>query len=187
MSDADGYSYVRSYVRSAAMARGKKSTRVFRASDVQRRYRAVLNGAKEDGLVQILDADGTVLAVELWKDAEFAGSLLEWARTAGQFREVFERHRSEPIADWATLTPFPWIDSLHPEEVEEFVDELAREVLLAAGRDDLSELVGLVGAFKSTADTYRAPDILAAMLEEGEPGEVFPPSHYGYSESADAA
>jgi hypothetical protein len=169
------------------MVRGKKGTKVFRASDVQRRYRAVLNGAKEDGLVQILDADGTVLAVELWKDAEFAGSLLEWARTAGQFREVFERHHEEPIADWAALTPFPWIDSLDSEEIEEFVDELARATLLAAGRDDLSEVVGLVRAFKSTADTYRAPDVLAAMLEEGEPEEVFAPSHYGYSESANAA
>jgi hypothetical protein len=169
------------------MVRGKKGTKVFRASDVQRRYRAVLNGAKEDGLVQILDADGTVLAVELWKDAEFAGSLLEWARTAGQFREVFERHHEEPIADWAALTPFPWIDSLDSDEIEEFVDELARATLLAAGRDDLSEVVGLVRAFKSTADTYRAPDVLAAMLEEGEPEEVFAPSHYGYSESANAA
>ena len=128
-----------------------------------------------------------MLAVELWKDAEFAGSLLEWARTAGQFREVFERHHEEPIADWAALTPFPWIDSLDSEEIEEFVDELARATLLAAGRDDLSEVVGLVRAFKSTADTYRAPDVLAAMLEEGEPEEVFAPSHYGYSESANAA
>ena len=169
------------------MARGKKGTKVFRASDVQRRYRAVLDGAKEDGLVQILDADGTVLAVERWKDAEFAGSLVEWARTAAQFREVFDRHHEEPIPDWAALTPFPWIDSLHPEEIAEFVDELARAVLLAAGREDLSELVGLVRAFKTTADTYRVPDILTAMLEEGEPEEVFAPSHYGYSESADAA
>ncbi|MHB8060556.1 MAG: hypothetical protein ACYDHO_06965 [Gaiellaceae bacterium] len=173
------------------MAREKKSTKVFRASDVQRRYRAVLDGAKKDGLVQILDADGTVLAVERWEEAEFASSLIGWARVAGQFREVYERHRSEPIADWAALTPFPWIDSLHPDEVEEFVDGLAQATLLAAGRDDLSEVIGLVHAFKSTADTYRAPDILAAMLEEGEPEEVFPPSHYGYSSanaaSADAA
>ena len=169
------------------MARGKKSTKVFRASDVQRRYRAVLDSAKEDGLVQILDSDGTVLAVERWEEAEFASSLLGWARVAGQFREAFERHRNEPIADWAALTPFPWIDSLHPEEIEEFVDELARATLLAAGRDDLSEVIGLVQAFKSSADTYRAPDILAAMLEEGEPEEVFAPSRYGYSESADAA
>ncbi len=168
------------------MARGKKGTKVFRASDVQRRYRAVLDGAKKDGLVQILDSDGTVLAVERWEKAEFAGSLLEWARMAGQFREVFERHHEEPVADWAPLTPFPWIDSLHPDEVEEFVAELARATLLAAGRDDLSEVTGLVHAFKSTADTYRAPDILAAMLEEGEPEEVFAPSHYGYS-SAEAA
>lgn len=169
------------------MASEKKGTKVFRASDVQRRYRAVLDGAKEDGLVQILDADGTVLAVELWKDAEFAGSLLEWARTAGQFREVFERHHEEPVGDWASLSPFPWIDSLHPGEVEELVDELARTTLLAAGRGDLSEVIGLVRAFKATADTYRAPDVLAAMLEEGEPEEAFAPSHYGFVDSSEAA
>jgi hypothetical protein len=169
------------------MAKRKKDTKIFRASDVQRRYRAVLDSAKESGRAQILDSDGTVLAVLPWEKAEFADSLLEWARVAGQLREVHERYRSEPVADWAELTPFPWIDSLHPDEVEELVNELSRLTLLAAGREDLTEVVGLVRAFKSTADTYRVPGILEAMLEEGEPEEVFAPSHYGYSESADAA
>lgn len=164
------------------MARGTKPIGApFRASEVQRDYRLLLDRAKE-GPVQIIDRDGSVLGVQPWKELAFARRFQELASAVGQFRAAHERHRGEPVTEWADSTPFPWIDALHDDELAEFVDELTRLTLAAAGRDDLGELEGCINAFKSTADTYRAPSILAAMLGEGEPVEIFPPSHYGYAE-----
>jgi hypothetical protein len=160
------------------MGRGKRQT-VFRASEVQRSYRVLLDAAKE-GPVQILDADGTVLGLEPWDQLDFAHRYRDHAARVDQFRQVYIRHREQPAAEWAAMTPFPWIDTLDRDEVAEFSEEIQALLLQAANRGELHELDGALHIWRSTANTYRAPEILAAMTEEGEPVEVFPPSHYGY-------
>lgn len=153
----------------------------FRASEVQREYRLLLDRAKQ-GSVQIIDKDGSVLGIQPWPELEFEHRLHELAAACGQFRTAHETHHDQPASEWADLTPFPWIDSLHADEIDEFVGELTRLTFSAAGRNDLAELEGCINAFRSTAATYRAPGVLASMLGEGEPVEIFPPSQYGYSE-----
>ena len=160
------------------MGRGKRKL-VFRASEVQREYRALLDSAKE-GPVQILDADGSVLGLDSWDEVQFHRLFREFAARIDQFRQVYLRHRDEPAAAWASMTPFPWADTLDQEEIAEFADEIQALLLEAANRGELHELDGAIHAWRSTANTYRAPEILAAMNEVGEPEEVFAPAHYGY-------
>lgn len=162
------------------MARGKRKT-VFRASEVQRSYRALLDAAKE-GPVQILDSDGSVLGLEPWDDLSFHRRFRDLAARVDQFCQVYARHPDRPASEWAALTPFPWLDTLDGDEVAEFSEEIKQLLLHAANRGELHELDGALHIWRSTADTYRSPEILAAMNEDAKASEVFPPSHYGYTE-----
>lgn len=167
------------------MAKGKRKT-VFRASEVQRSYRALLDAAKE-GPVQIIDSDGSVLGLESWEELEFGRRFRDLAARLDQFRRVYAHHRKRPAAEWAAMTPFPWIDTLDHDEVAAFAREIEELLLQAANRGELHELDGALHIWRSTANTYRSPEILAAMSEVlDEATEVFPPSYYGYeSEEAD--
>ena len=161
------------------MGRDKRKT-VFRASEVQRSYRALLDAAKE-GPVQILDSDGSVLGLEPWDELNFHRRYRDAAARVDQFCQAHARNLGRPASEWAALTPFPWLDTLDRDEVAEFSEEIKRLLLRAANRGELHELDGALHIWRSTADTYRSPEILAAMREDAEATEIFAPSHYGYT------
>ncbi|MFL5963269.1 MAG: hypothetical protein ACJ757_10305 [Gaiellaceae bacterium] len=160
------------------MSRTKRQT-VFRASEVQRSYRALLDAAKE-GPVQILDSDGSVLGLESWDDIAFSHRFRDLAARISQFRQVYARNRDQPASEWAGMTPFPWAETLDGDEVAEFLDEIQGLLLEAANVGELRDLDGALHIWRSTANTYLAPEILEAMNEDSEPTEVFPPVYYGY-------
>ena len=166
--------------------RKKPRDAAFRASEVQRDYRELLDRAKYRP-VQVLDSDGTVLGVQRWDALVLGRRLRELAAQIAQFQAVYEHHDKDPAGSWANQTPFPWIDSLHADEVKEFASEIVSLLLDAAQREDLEELEGCLRAWRSTADTYRSPEILEQMTESFDAknlAEVLPPSAYEVDQEA---
>lgn len=160
--------------------RAKPRGAAFRASEVQRGYRELLDRARDEPQ-QILDSDGSAFAVEPWETMQFGRRYRQLAAAAAQFRAVYGRHRDEPVPEWAALTPFPWIASFDAEEVEQFSSDLLELLLDAGNRGELEEIEGFLAAAKATAEIYDAPDVLeqlTAALDPVELVEVFPPSAY---------
>jgi hypothetical protein len=160
--------------------RAKPRGAAFRASEVQRGYRELLDRAREEPQ-QILDADGSAFAVEPWNEMRFARRFQQIASAAAQLRAVYGRHRDESAAEWAALTPFPWLAGFDADEVADFAEELVDLVLDASNRGDLEELEGFLAAARSTGEIYNAPELLDQMTGELDPVElveVFPPSVY---------
>lgn len=176
--------------RGPAGAEAVQAPDVWRPSELQRGYRAVLDGAKERPQL-IADTDGSLLVIEPKLQADFAHALVDRLAEVAQFRAAYTAHVEEPPARWAAETPYPWLAAFEPEEVADFARELLAFALDAAQRHTLEFFEGNLRAWRSTADIYESPDQLAALLEPfdmTEVAEVFPPSEEQVREAAaDAA
>ena len=148
------------------------------ATDVQRRYRALLDSAKDEPQT-IVDSDDSLLVVETKERADFAHSLVEHLADAAQFQAAYSVHAEEEPPGWAAMTPYPWLASLDCEEIAEFARELIAYALDAARRQTIEGLEGNLRAWQSTAEVYEQPEVLAqlmAPISRSEIVEVFPPS-----------
>lgn len=160
--------------------RAKPRGAAFRASEVQRGYRELLDRAREEPQ-QILDVDGSAFAVEPWEEMRFARRYRQVAAAAAQFRAVYGRHGDESAGEWAALTPFPWLAGFDGAEVAEFDEQLVGLLLDAGNLGDLEELEGFLAAARSTGEIYNRPEVLEQLtraLDPVELVEVLPPSAY---------
>jgi len=127
----------------------------YRASDLQRRYRELLDHAK-DRPVQVLDRDGSALGVERWEKLVFEHDLREHAARAAQLIHAYGSHQGRPASEWARLTPYPWIAGLAQRSLDEFVSELQFRVLDAAQKGTIDELEAFLRGARLSSES-RAP------------------------------
>lgn len=157
-------------------ARGRDAP--WRPTEVQRAYRDLLDRAKDEPQT-ILDADGSQLVVEAKEEADFAHGVVEHLSDAARFQAAYGMHADEEPARWAAATPYPWLASFDRDEVAEFARELVAYALDAAQRRTLESLEGNLRAWRSTAEIYERPEVLAQLQDAIDPREiveVFPPS-----------
>ena len=150
----------------------------WRPRELQRNYRTLLDEAKVEPQ-EILETDGSMLVVAEKGRFEFERELTQRLATAAQFQAAYAAHRQDEPASWAAQTPFPWLRSLDREEVDEFAQELIAYTLDAAQRRTLENLEGNLRAWRSTAEIYEQPEVLAQMMaaiDLDKLEEVFPPS-----------
>lgn len=164
--------------RPRARTRAGQAVAPWRPRELQRDYRSLLDEAKREPQ-EILDTDGSMLVIAPKGRVDFEHELVQRLGVAARFQVSYAAHRDDEPASWAAQTPFPWLASLDVEEVHEFAQELIAYTLDAARRGTLENLEGNLHAWRSTADIYEQPDVLADMmaaidLETLE--EVFPPS-----------
>lgn len=150
----------------------------WRPTEVQRSYRDLLDSAKEEPQT-IEDSDGSLLVLEEKGQADFFKRLAEAMAEINQFQAAYSAHREEAPASWAAQTPFPWARSLDRDEVQDFARELLVYALDGAARKTLENFEGNLAAWRSTAETYEQPEVLAQMTAEIDPEkleEVVPPT-----------
>lgn len=150
----------------------------WRPRQLQRNYRALLDEAKLEPQ-EILDTDGSMLVVAEKGRVDFERELTQRIAVAAQFQAAYAAHRRDEPASWVAQTPFPWLASLDREEVGEFAQELIAYTLDAAQRRTLENLEGNLRAWRSTAEIYEQPQVLAEMMaaiDLDKLEEVFPPS-----------
>jgi hypothetical protein len=154
------------------------SGQVFRASALQREYRRVLDCARESP-VQVLDKDDTLLGIERWDDLVFAHGMLSALEEIGQFHAIFARHREEGPADWAAMTPFPWLSHFDGDDAAEFAGELLPRLFESLRRGSLDPYLGAIRAWESSTELLDDAEMVAALnvdLAGERLVEIFPPS-----------
>jgi hypothetical protein len=157
-------------------SRYHETTHVWRASDLQRRYRQVLDSATEEPTL-ILDGDHAYM-VEPADDAQLRMMIVARLRDLAQFLAAHQQFGDAPPADWAALTPFPWVAGLSADEVDEFQRELLGSLVTAAHSNSTTSVDGILAAWQSTAEIYADPgllDLLTAPMPESL-HEVLPPA-----------
>jgi hypothetical protein len=142
----------------------------FRGSDLQRRYRSVLDSARE-APVWVTDKDGFRFVVASSEEIDFAWAYLRILDAIAQFHAVWARHRDEPPARWAAMTPFPFLAAFDRDDVEEFSSELVPYLEESVRRRDLEGFLGNLRAWESTAETYGDEAMLAQMNEPLDPSK----------------
>jgi hypothetical protein len=163
------------------MARGKANSATtatpprprgaaWRPTEIQKHYSELLAQAKDEP--QTIEAsDGSLLILEEKGSADFYKRLAQVMAEVSQFGAAYDTHRGEDSASWAAQTPYPWIRSLDTGEIKEFADEVLAYALDGAARQTLENFDGLLAAWRSTAETYEAPEILAQMTAEIDSGD----------------
>lgn len=145
---------------------------------LQREYRKLLDSAKQDAQL-IIDSDGTGLVMQRKEDADFYAEMSARVAQAGRFLAVARANAGREPAEWANQTEFPYLASFDSDEVGEFARELLAYTFDAAQRGTLENLEGNLRAWKSSADIYEHPDVLAQMTADFDPAdivELHPPS-----------
>lgn len=143
----------------------------FRGSDLQRRYRTVLDAAKVSP-VQVTDSDGTQLAVADWDEMKFAWTFMRITDAIAQFHFAWRRHRTEAPEQWVAMTPFPFLAVFDVNDVDEFSAELTENLEEAVRRRDLTGFLGNLRAWESSAETYNDEPMLAQMNEPVDSDEI---------------
>ena len=153
------------------------SERVFRASEVQRDYRALLDSARE-APVTVIDRDGELIGVEPWADLQLGRQIRARLRELHQFLTAYRRFRDDEPPAWVELTPFPWLAPLPKEEVAGFAEMLMPVLAEAVAHGDLDEYAGMLRGWQSSAETWGDEAIesrMAARIDPKRVVEVFPP------------
>lgn len=161
------------------------SERVFRASEVQRDYRALLDSARE-APVTVIDRDGRLIGVEPWADLQLGRQTRARLRELHQFLTAYRRFHDDDPAAWVELTPFPWLAPLPKEAVSDFAEMLMPVLAEAVAHGDLDEYAGMLRGWQSSAETWGDEAIESRMRAPIDPKklvEVFPPESTS-SESA---
>ena len=143
----------------------------FRSSDLQRRYRTVLDSARR-APVQVTDRDGYRLAVGDWDQMVLATLFMRILDQIVQFHAVWARHRDKPAVEWAAMTPFPFLAAFDSEDVEQFADELIPYLEEAVRRRDLGGWLGNLRAWQSSAETYGDERMFAQMNVKLDPAKL---------------
>lgn len=145
------------------MSRGRRlstvaSNVVYRASDLNRRGREILDAAREGG-ARIADKDGVPLLLipesEI-KAAESASADLELAVCAHEILRDLEESRVVTLAD------FRWVNRLEADERSEFMAELRESLAPAGTHSDYFDLRTLLGEWEVTS---RLPTGSLGVLE----------------------
>jgi hypothetical protein len=142
----------------------------FRGSDLQRRYRAVLDCARKSP-VSVVDRDGHRLAIADWDEVSFAWTFMRILDAISQFHAVWSRHREEPPQQWAAMTPFPFLAAFDSDDVDEFSNELIPYLEESVRRRDLDGFLGNLRAWESSAETASDEAMLAQMNEPLDPAK----------------
>lgn len=143
-------------------------------TDVQRRYRELLDTARRDGEAQVRDTDGLILSVIPAERVEFGRDIARHLADAARFQAVYAARDQDPPADWARLTPYPHLAVLDSTEIHAFARELLGTLLDAGVRGSLQTHEGNLAAWHSTAAIISDAGELAKLTAPLAQAEIVP-------------
>lgn len=147
------------------------SATTYTPTDVQRRYREILDVART-GSARIRDTDGTTLVLSPAGDVEFLSGFLRHYVDHARFLSALATNAGTPSSAWADGTPYPFVAALDDDEVQEFARELSGMLRHAAETHSLEAHEGTIAAWRSTAEIVADPAVLAVALAPIDHGSV---------------
>ncbi|MBI4728084.1 MAG: hypothetical protein HY775_01065 [Acidobacteria bacterium] len=127
------------------------SSTVYQASDLSQRRRAVLNEARA-GYARIRDTDGTSLLMMPEEAARLNEEVTRWARALVPLLRARSR---KSLAEAIANSELSWLKLLPPDDVEEFLEEVASALQFAIDARDISGLVRAIEDWRTTALALR--------------------------------
>jgi hypothetical protein len=156
-----------------------KTATVYQSSDLNSKYRQILNEAKAAGFARVRDSDGTSLVITL------EGKLLEHERELASLTVI-----SNAFADLVRLNmakvygrdlgadevgSWPWVREFDEEDLQEFMAEIRMAALEGFRSKDSSQILRILKDWQTTAETLSDPmsrEVLLGATNESNYSEV---------------
>jgi len=117
---------------------------IYPASELQSRYRGILDEAKSHGAARIRDSDGTSITIiperrlrELSAAMDRNAFLVSAATSFIPLEEVVARSQRPTGLEWGRWT---WLDVFDPEDLTEFVADVRRALMVGLQSGDADNL-----------------------------------------------
>ncbi len=133
---------------------------VYQASDLNRRYRRVLQDART-GAARIRDTDGTALVVVSERRFEALRAVACAAANLAGVRWALDRGQAPALADFGTWT---WLRAFDVDDLRTFVTEAQQALVLAAREESAALLEDTIRAWRITAEQAADPARDAILL-----------------------
>jgi len=135
--------------------------RIHQASELNARYRVILDEAKADGMARLRDSDGTAIMIvperriqALENEREAFGFI---ARALRSFLPVEQAVRAGRRPEGLELGDWAWLRELDVDDLREFVDEIRAAIGDSLPELDARPVRDVIDAWRTTADTLRDP------------------------------
>jgi hypothetical protein len=140
-------------------------TTIYQPSDLNRRYRRVLQDARA-GAARIRDNDGTALVIVPERRFQALRSVAEAAANLAGLQRALDERRSPTLADFGAWT---WLRVLDPDDLRTFVAEVQEAVMLAGREESAGPLEETLRAWRLTAEQAGDPVRDAILLGTHRP------------------
>jgi hypothetical protein len=166
------YAFLRKARRSAMSDTG---TTIYQPSDLNRRYRRVLQDARA-GAARIRDNDGTALVIVPERRFQALRSVAEAAANLAGLQRALDQRRSPTLADFGAWT---WLRVLDPDDLRTFLAEVQEAVMLAGREESAGPLEDTLQAWRLTAEQADDPVRDAILLGTHRPEDFVEARHPG--------
>jgi hypothetical protein len=133
-------------------AAAKQPSPDFSATDVHRRYRTVLDAAKERPV--FVDHRKELLTFDLLERRQFQQSVTNILHDMVNFHVTRNLGAGKHAAEWARGTPYPWVAALPEAEIEEFAEDLLPYLLESVRQESLDGFFGNLDAWQTAAQVH---------------------------------
>lgn len=132
------------------------TSRIHQASELNARYRQILDEAKSSGVARLRDSDGTAIVIvpeseiEEFENTRRTYELI--ARTVRGFLVVEAAVRAGRRPEGLELGDWPWLDEFDLNDLTSFVAELRQAIGGALVRLDAGPINDVLSGWRTTAD-----------------------------------
>lgn len=138
-----------------------QATTTYQVTDLARRYREVLDEAREHD-VFVRDKDGATLIVTMAEEVSKNRELVSISSDLLRLFRAVDTSRSDDVANSGQ---FAWLSILPEANRKMFVNEIMPPMLVALSGGPLRPLLDLIGDWKATADVWADVNLREELME----------------------
>jgi hypothetical protein len=138
-----------------------QATTTYQVTDLARRYREVLDEAREHD-VFVRDKDGATLIVTMAEEVSKNRELVSISSDLLRLFRAVDTSRSDDVANSGQ---FAWLSILPEANRKMFVNEIMPPMLVALSGGPLRPLLYLIGDWKATADVWADVSLREELME----------------------
>ncbi|HUZ42548.1 MAG TPA: hypothetical protein VMU68_14290 [Acidimicrobiales bacterium] len=138
-----------------------QATTTYQVTDLARRYREVLDEAREHDVL-VRDKDGATLIITMAEEVSKNRELVSISSDLLRLSRAVDASRSEDVANSGQ---FAWLSILPEANRKMFVNEVMPPMLVALSGGSLRPLIDLIGDWKATADVWADESLREELME----------------------
>jgi hypothetical protein len=138
-----------------------QATTTYQVTDLARRYREVLDEAREHDVI-VRDKDGATLIVTMAEEVSKNRELVSISSDLLRLFRAVDTSRSDDVANSGQ---FAWLSILPEANRKMFVNEIMPPMLVALSGGPLRPLLDLIGDWKATADVWADVSLREELME----------------------